>query len=306
MRIIYEGVDITSDVDVAQAVYTDASGERMDGLRVAFEHAAVWYRWKPQEGERIEIKGDNGFSTGELYLHAIEPEDGRFMITAYSAKNAGRDRRWQSFENATLKTLVDACAAECGMSGAVYGINENLTYPYIIRNNETPLHFLRRIAILEGAALKCVNGKLAVIGIEYAQNLQNRRQMYLSAREQRPRYKSFAGKKLAGAIFVCTNGQAVAYDTSVTGGRAFINADNGACDTEQAKRWAKGWLLTHNRQCERMTICTSMDGSLTALTPIEISGDDPLAGNWLVDEVTHDLKRKTTEVSLVRSVTTII
>lgn len=306
MRIIYEGVDITGDVDVAQAVYTDASGERMDGLRVMFEHAEIWYKWGPREGESIEITDENGFSTGEMYLHAIEPEESRFIITAYSAKSAGRDRRWQSFENATLKALVDGCAAECGMSGAVYGINENLTYPYIIRNNETPLHFLRRIASLEGAALKCVNGKLAVIGIEYAQSLQNRRQMYLSAREQRPRYKSFAGKKLAGATFVCSNGQAVAYDTSVAGGRTLINADSGACHTEQAKRWAKGWLLTHNRQCECMTICTSLDGSLTALTPVEILGDDPLAGNWLVDEAKHDLKRKTTEVRLVRSVTTII
>ena len=306
MQIIYEGVDITGDVDVAQAEYTDASGERMDGLRIVFEHAAVWYKWKPREGDRIEIKGRNGFATGDLFLHAIEPEDGRYMITAYSAKCAGRDKRWQSFENATLKTIVDACAAECGMNGAIYGLNDKITYPYIIRNNETPLYFLRRIANLEGAAMKCVNGRLAVIGIEYAQNLQNRRQIYLSTEQQRPRYKSFAGKKLAGAAFVCSIGQAVAYDTSVTGGRTLIKAESGVCDIDQAKRWAKGWLLSHNRQCECMTICTSMDGSLTALTPVEVIGDDPLAGMWLVDEAKHDFMRETTEVRLVRSITTII
>lgn len=305
MRIIYEGVDITDNAEVASCVYTDASGGRMDCLSIAFEHPETWYSWRPVEGDRLEIKDENGFSTGEMYVHNISPEDGRFLLRAYSARCGGKDRKWLSYAGVTLKNLADACAAECGMEADIWGLTKDIEYPYIIRQNETPLAFLQRVACLEGGVMKCVKGKLAVIGIEYAQELHTGRVMRLTTANERPRYDSRAGEKLASATIVTASGTATAHDIQASGGRSVTLADTGACSVEQAKRWARGWLMNHNRAYESMELCVGLDGSLTAMTPVEVTGDAPFAGMWLVDEARHDLTGGKTQVRLLRCVTTV-
>ena len=168
MTLYYNGVDITDAVEIVEATNTDACGGRCDCLDIAFAKPSQWYAWQPNTDDVIRLE-HNGYDTGDMYVSAFFPEAGLFKITAFSIPQKARTRRWQAFRNMKLKDIVYACASECGMSYGLYGIDGNIRYPFILRRNEGAAAFLSRLCAYEGAVLKCVNGKIAVIGIEYAQ-----------------------------------------------------------------------------------------------------------------------------------------
>lgn len=299
MQVLYEGVDITDSVCVASATYADHAGGRMDELDIAFEQTENWLRWQPRAGDRIEVR-EGGVSTGEMYVHAVCPED-KFLLRAYGARSAGRDARWKSFENLTLQAVAEETAGESGMKCALFGIDGSIKYHYLLRRHETPLAFLQRLATMEGAVLKCVGGKMNLIGIDYAQALNPVRKMNLSVAEQGLFYTNLEGKKIEQLGVNGPERIAWAWDNGASTGRRMVLNEHCA-DMIQAKRWACGALKCGNRQCERIEITTEIDGALTAMMPVEIVSADLANGRWLVQEAAHDLVNRQTKAVFVRQI----
>lgn len=111
MRLYYEGVDITDDINIVSAVHRDISGGRCDCLDIALDHAQAWYRWKPQINDSIMMT-HNGYFTGMLFLDTIAPpENGRYRILATSIKRSARKKQWYCYKNSTIKEIFELCAA---------------------------------------------------------------------------------------------------------------------------------------------------------------------------------------------------
>ena len=299
MRIIYEGTDISPCIDVRTCVHRDVSGGRSDCAEIDFEHSARWFGWAPKIDEKIRIIEDN-YDSGILYLNTILPEGGRYRMLACSAPSKAGAKRWQSFQGVTLGEIMRACAAECGMDWGLYGLHEDHIYPYLVRRNEGWLAFLDRLMELEGAVLKCVNGKIAGIGIEYAQGLEASQTITISSTQDGVIYKSREAIRLSGITVSTPYAQGSAFELSAAGRPESTISNLPAMDNLQAKRWARGLLMSRNRQAERLEIEMEMNTSLTAMTRIDIDGDTPASGKWLVDEVEHDLQGKRTSVQLLR------
>ena len=72
MRLIYEGTDITKDVEINKAMIVDTSGGEADSLEIRFSDTQrLWSKWRPEKNHRIELN-KQGFSSGEMYIDAWE------------------------------------------------------------------------------------------------------------------------------------------------------------------------------------------------------------------------------------------
>ena len=304
MKLVYEGVDITSEVHVRKCVYREAGGGRLDSLDIELENAERWYRWKPQRDDHINASLDS-LSTGMMYLQSIVPENGKFRLLATSAPSVAVLKRWASFEKTTLKQIMDSCSAELGMSAEIYGLDENAVYPYLLRKDETCTAFLTRLLEWEGATLKCVSGRLAAIAIDYAQGQRTSRTISLLADQQGIMYCQQDRVRWAGVTVKTPHASASAVDTAVNGIQHKIFSDLPARDAVTAGRWARGMLLTNNRKAETLQIAMTFDAALCALVRIDIQADENLGGKWLTADVEHDLKNEKTSLTLRRCIETI-
>lgn len=304
MILYYEGVDITDDVDVKKCIYTDVSGGRRDMLEIEFEYSEKWFGWQPQRDDTIRVKLD-GLDTGFLYVNTVLPEQGRYRIIATGAKSMARRAATASFEEKTLGTIMGTCAGECGMEYGLYGINAGIIYPYILRENETATAFLDRMLILEGGRLKCLNGKLRGIGIEYAQSLTATQRIEIDSTQLQARYQRREDMKYAGVTVVSPFAKASAYDSSAGGNNHPVITTLPALDNAQAGRWARGILMNHNRQAEELNMSMEFNAGLTAFARFDIESETDADGEWVVDEVEHDLVLLKSTARFFRCITTV-
>lgn len=303
MNIYYNGTEISGLVQTKSCIVRD-SANKADSLVIEFGNAGSWYAWKPQEDDRIVVEQD-GYNSGIMYVNTIIPEDGNFKIVATSLPCRSREKRSKSYINKTIEEIIRSCALDSDMDYQVYGIDTGLTIPYIERNNEGNSAFLSRLMNLEGAVLKCVNGKYTIIGIEFAQAKNAGQTIVLSSKQRGSQYKR-DGIKYKSLKIKSPYAEATATDSSVSDAGINITCDDVPVHNKlQAIRWAKNKLLIKNRQAESLTITSLYNPLITSMIRIDIEGNTDATGEWLVEDVTHDLINKETTVVMHRCISTI-
>ena len=304
MEIYYQGTDITGFVHVHSCKVRDTAGNRCDSLDIEFENAAGWYRWQPEEDDQI-IVAHGRYNSGVMYLNTIMPEDGRYRILATSLPCKARNKENAAYYQKTIEDIMRSCAAMSGMDFQIFGLDPYTVIPYIERDHEGGAAFLHKLLTLEGAMLKCVNGKYTAIGISYAQDLPALQTVNLTAKQQGIRY-SRSGMTLKGVTLKTPYASATAKDTAVADSHMhLITGDVPVLEDIQAGRWARGKLLHMNRQTEKVDLQGDFNAGLTAMVRIDIDGDTDATGEWLAEEVEHDLIEKRTTAVLRRCIRTI-
>lgn len=304
MQIIYQGTDITGYVDVMEAVHRDYASGRCDCLDLMLDHAKTWHRWGPCLDDTIELR-IGGYTTGTLYLDTVEPEDGKYRILATALRSDARRRAWVSHENRSVGELFDICSAEAKMGSRLYGVDEGLRYPYLIRQNESCAAFLGRLMRMEGAALKTYSGRYTAISITKAQENPAGETLRLSANQRGVNYRNRSSLKVQSLTVQTPYARASASDAAVKTGESMTVCDAPAMDEATAGRWARGLLLWHNRQAEALEMETELDIAMTAMSRIDIESASIMRGEWIVDEVKHDFIRKRSSARLLRCIGTI-
>lgn len=304
MNIFWEGTDITGYVTVRKALARDTCGGRCDGLDIEFENAESWYKWGPQEDDEIRVTQD-GWDSGALYLNTIAPGDGKYRVIATALPCKARQKQWDSFENKTVDEILRKCAAMTGMEYRVYGIDETIRIPYIMRENEGCAAFLNRLAMLEGARFKVISGKYSLIGIEYAQDRNRLAEIVIAADQDGVDYRK-SGAALRGLSVVTPYAKGKATDTLVAENKAWEEVTClPALNDIQAARWARNVLLDKNRKCESVEISADFHPAWSAMSRIDIAGGTDADGQWLIEEAEHDLKNGRSRATLLRCIRTI-
>lgn len=304
MNIFYQGVDITDMVVTRKCIVRDTCGDRCDSLSLEFENPAGWYGWDPQEDDQIVV-AHNGYDSGVMYVSAVVPQDGRYGLFATSLPCKARAKGYKSFAAKTVLQIMEQCAMATGMGFQVFGGIGTAYVPYIAREDESCAAFLHRLLMLEGAVLKCVNGRYTAIGIEYAQNRSASMGFSVMANQRTAEYKR-DGLKLKGLTVMSPYASATAEDSLVPETHQRVTVCGlPAMDAAQAGRWARGKLLAFNRQCETLRIQTDYNPGLTAMERVDITGDTDATGAWLVDMVEHDLINLTSTAEMRRCLWTI-
>lgn len=300
MEVFYQNTDITDRVIVSSAKCRDVSDGRCDSLDIVLHQAEAWHRWNPETDDTIEVTHGR-YSTGEMYVSSVIPEDGKYRILATAQKSGARRKAQKSFEGKTLEDIMSYCAAECGMAYRLYGIDGKIRYPYLLRKDEGCAAFLSRIAKLEGAVLKTYSGRLTMIGIAAAQKIQPNETMQLTAgqigaafQRKETKYKTMTIKTPYMTVS--------ATDSSAIKGSGCAVCNLPAADQASAGRWARGLLLAHNRKAETVTLHTTFRSTWSAMVRIDITGDTEATGAWIIDEVEHDFIENRSRAILLRCI----
>lgn len=288
MNLYYEGVDITGSVNITRCIHRDVSHGRADSLEIEMDHAAAWYRWGAKTDDTIRIT-HNGYDTGILYLNAVYPERDKFKILATSLPSAARRKAWGTYKNKSLETITRHLAAECGLEAKLYGIDAALTYPFLLRRNEGCAAFLDRLGKWEGTVIKAFNGAFRAISVEYAQGLEPSRNLRITTDQKGVTYTKRENTKFSGVTVSTPYAQATVHDANAGGNNHPVLTNLPARDAAQAMRFARGLLMMHNREAEKLIVSTSFDAALTSMIRIDVSGNTDANGQWLVDEVEHDI-----------------
>lgn len=290
-------------VRVDGCIVRDTAGGRCDSLEIEFGNAASWYSWGPEEDDQIVVT-HNGYDSGLMYVNRIIPENGKYRILATSLPCKAREKGYKSFREMSLEEIVRTCAMSSGMDFRIFGIDEKAVIPYIERSNETYAAFLYRLLTLEGAALKCVNGKYTAIGYEYAQKRNAALKMILSSTQEGMRYRR-NGTTFREVTVISPYAEASAVDLSVPETHVKVVSHLPAKTNAQAGRWARGKLMHLNRHGECVVVSGTYNAGMTAMIRADIEGDTDASGEWLVEEAEHDLVNLTTTTTLHRCIWTI-
>lgn len=304
MRLRWNGTDITQYCSITGCVYRDAAGGRSDSLELQMDRASDWYRWAPEEGDEITVT-EGGFTTGKMYLTAVIPAGDRYRILASSVNPKANIKAWAGYKDVWFKTLLERCAAECGMTGKIFGMEDNLLIPYALRKGEGCAAFLDRIGRAEGFKIKAYNGVFRAIYLPYAEGMDPAVRLNITAKQRSVSYRRRENLKWAGVKVKSPWANASAMDTAVGGGNIRTVTDLPATDAVMAGRWARNLLLENNRKAEELRISQKLNTAMTALTRVSISGGTDMDGEWICEEAEHDLKEKTTSALLLRVIGTI-
>lgn len=306
MTVYYEGVDISASVLTRSCLVRDTACGRCDSIEIVFEDAGKWFKWAPKEDDRIAVE-HGGYFSGTMYVNTILPEDGRFRILATSLPCSARRKEYKSFSGKTVADILRISAVSTGMETALYGVEGGYMIPYFEQENESAAAMLDRLAALESAVLKCVQGRYVMIGILWAQQRNAARTVRITADQRGVIYKNGSGRSLRHITIVTPNGKGIATDTGVddTHENRTISS-TAARDNAQAGRWARGLLRKANRKSETLTMDMVFDPAMTAMARVDITGGTDADGTWLVEEAEHDLVDEKTRVTLHRAITSVI
>jgi len=161
MRLIYEGKEITNNVDINNAVIIDAAGGQADSLEIRFSDTQkLWSSWRPEKNQRIELSRD-GFKSGIMYVDSWEQVPGYFILQALSVPQEAKTAYYRSWEDVQFLELVQEIAGRYKLDLHTQGI-QNYLYKRVEQKNQTDIQFLSGRCKLEGYALKITNNTLVI------------------------------------------------------------------------------------------------------------------------------------------------
>lgn len=291
MNLIYEGVDITSSVQIQHADVIDCAGGKADSVRIVFNDTkGLWSRWNPQKGAGMElIKG--GFSSGTMYFDQWEQEGGLFIIYAISTPLAAKQVYSRSWENIQFFRLATDLANAAGLTLQTYDIT-NWQYDRFDQHNETPLAALQRECMREGYALKVTNGK-AVIFDERTMEVQDPVDTFYKSGISEPKFKNAN----AGLCSACTaryvnhNGEELSYtftpEKPPQGPVLKIN--ERLASLAEAERFSKGYLRNQNKFEQVGAFNIAYNSGLAAGNTVGVLGMGISDGIYYLHKVIHRL-----------------
>lgn len=301
MTLIYEGADITNEVDIIECVCRDVSGGEADCLTLKVDHADQWFRWGPKKNDRIRVTR-SGYDSKTLYLNTVVPEDGAYRIFATASKSVPFAKKWAAYETKSLSMIMNICAGECGMGARLWGINGGIQYEYLLRDNMSAPVFMQQLANREGAVLKALDGNYTAIGVLYAQGIQAMHKLKLEDDQLDSEYIDRRDLSWSSVQIVTPFGTGTAFDKNARGQSQLltnITVDNDA----MAYRWAKNILLMHNRMSETLQIEMDFNPGYTAMVRIDVESETDAAGEWMIQEVEQNLVDGRTKTKMLRCVT---
>lgn len=304
MQVIYQETDISRYVIPSACTHRNVSHGKADVLEIVFARPSAWHRWQPETDDIIQVNSGN-YETGVMYVNTLVPEGDQYRLIATSLPSKAARKAWDSYRDMDLKTILHRLAVECGMNEGLYGVESGVKYAYLQRENEGCAGFLERLCTWEGIALKSYNGAFRGIGVEYAQGRAAVRGWTLDAEQEGVRYVHQPAKKWSAVTVLTPWAEVTAKDENADKGTQKIITGLPAMDETTAGRWARGILLMHNREADRLQINVKFDPSIAAMKKAEINGNTGAAGDWIIDEVEHDLFNETSTVNLLRVVDTI-
>lgn len=292
MTFIYEGVDITSSVDMIECVHDMYAAGCADTLRMTIDDTRKrWDGWGVKEGDRLRVISDS-VDTGTMLVSSLRFSDGMLRLTASSVPLSMYEHKSRTWNEVTFLRMARDIAQSHGLQTKSY-FAEDKKYK-IIQQEESDAAFLERRCRLEGCAFLVFDETLIIYGEEGVENQETDKTLTLSegedfgAKEKRPfgscefwrgSYKGYY-KERDGPVFV----PELFFETS---------------SKAEANRFAKNLLRSKNK--DMLTGHKKLDEIEKAYAPgTVVSIQSQQAKSWngpaFIDHVRNDYVNKKSKV----------
>lgn len=294
MKLMYEGKDITNDIEVLLARVYDRHGGVADSIELLLsDKDKLWQHWNPNFNDQIEIIQD-GFKSGVMFVDEAICSNGKYQINAKSLPANHKTNNYKFWETISFKELAQSLASELSLSVEFYNIND-FTYKRLDMINKTNIQFLNEMCILEGYSLKISDRKIIIYS---ESNLEN----YAAVKSIRN--DDFVGepifrKSINGSYRKCivksyskSNELIISEfeDTKIFGSTyTFYKTVNSKAE---ADRYCKNILRFFNKNIYTGCFSTRLDTSLAAGNVININKFYNFSGKYFITEIEHNLSKK--------------
>ncbi|MDF2591972.1 MAG: hypothetical protein K0S75_1438 [Clostridia bacterium] len=178
MKAIYQGVDITNEIDIIKANIIDNASGIADSIElVASDTKKLWSKWKPLKGDTIALEQGN-LKSGIMFVDQLEQISGKFTIKAVSTPLQAKTARSRHWENIRFLELAKDIAGNYGFTVYSYGITDWL-YEIVDQIEQPDFHFLHERCILEGYCLKITDSKVVLYDERYLEQQATVKDIYL-------------------------------------------------------------------------------------------------------------------------------
>ncbi|WP_326514781.1 hypothetical protein [Clostridium intestinale] len=290
MNIIYENVDITSDININYAAIEDSAGGIADSLELIFnDENKLWRQWNPSKNNKIIIKNDN-FSSGVMYLDEIYMKKGLYRLKAISTPLKAKTPKNATWENISFSKLAKDLIKDLDLELATYNLNTDWIYERVEQINQNSLDLLNMRCILEGYRLKVSDNKAII----YSENILEKSEPVLKLTEaDLPANYEF--KNLSSGIYSSCLVSDVYKDSIISYEYKPVNAPQGpilkpkvrVMNHAEAERYSMNLLNFHNKNEITASLSIRLNTNVASGNVIEIVGLGNFSGKYFVEKTKH-------------------
>jgi uncharacterized protein len=304
LKLIYENVDITNDVEIINAAVSDNAGGVSDSLDIIFfDKEKLWRSWNPQKGDEIILEHED-FSSGIMYVDETGISKGLFSLRALSQPLKAKTPKTKVWENTKFISFATDMAESVGLKLETYGIID-WTYERVEQIEETSLAALNMRCKLEGYSLKISNGK-AIIFDENTFEAVNP----VTEITEEDFLGDYSFKRISSGLYSSclinvrqSDGVTVfEYKPSISVIGPVLRPKVRATNIGEAERFAKN-LLRNENKFEYIGSCgIKLNTTLAAGNTISAPDIQPYNGTYFLEKVIHNLTAEKTYLKMRKRV----
>jgi hypothetical protein len=297
MNLIYEGKDITNNIDINKANIIENSGTYIDNI-VAHVNNSVneWSEWKPKKNDKLELKQD-GFTSGTMFIDEILQKKASVILKALPIKQQDKQTYTKTWENIRLNELLNEFASKHGLTLKIYS-TENYLYSKLNQINQSDFAFLCQRCAMEGYVLKLLNNELIVYNEKYMESISSG--IVIDSSEVKDgdfEYKDKSDEVYSGCNVLDGN---INYTFTAPGvvGPILNVRDIMINDLAEAQRFARNYLRNKNKFERTLIFQKNLDTNITAGNTVEVMNFGLADGRYFIYQAKHMLANNITELKL--------
>ena len=287
MNVIYEGTDITGEIQVASMVTTDNASGLLDSIELKLiDKEGLWSSWSPKNGDKIEVV-DEDYHSGVCYIDTMGQSHGKHWVKALSAPMIAKTTSTRSWEEVTLLQLAIDVASGMGMAVKTCDI-VNHTYKRMEQLGQSGLQFLKEICKREGYGVKVKDNHVIVFSEEVLEKQQPIMTLDYRGFDGSPTLTM--GEYLYGG---CSIWGEIPTTFVMDHNKVTLTSGLTATSVGEGQRWCKGLLRHENKGAITIKGSVKRNTKLWAGAVVSVVNMGLMDGRYLIDQVEHD----TTEIS---------
>ena len=285
MQLIYEGKDITGDVDIRQADLIDNAGGKLDSLDLTLDDSkGYWSQWKPEKNHTLQVK-DSGFNSGVMYVDEIVQQRGEVTLRALPIKQEAKTPNTKAYEKVQFLEIARIIASKYNLSLQTYGVTDYM-YSRVDQSDQADLEFLALRCLMESCSLKISGGKLIIYGQPYMENQAPYREITINDIDGDFVYLD-KSTEIFGACRVTSNGIEGEFSAPDVYGPALKYFDLAVGSIGEANRFATGLLRAKNCTEKTFSCQLRFDPGIAAGNTVQLSSFGLADGKYFAHQVIH-------------------